>query len=162
MNFPLPSASIHHLADVASTNIGAGTRVWQFAVILAGARIGAECNICAHVFIENDVVVGNGVTIKCGVQLWDGLRVGDDVFIGPNATFTNDRLPRSRNSEWERMRTTIEDGVSIGAGAVILPGLTIGARAFVAAGAVVTKDVAPGSLVRGNPARHVRFIERPR
>jgi len=150
---------IHPLADVASSDIGHGTRIWQFVVILPKAKIGAECNICAHVFIENDVVIGDRVTIKCGVQLWDGLRVGDDVFIGPNATFTNDILPRSKRRPDKFLRTIIESGASIGAGAVILPGLTIGASALVAAGAVVTKSVASRSLVRGNPATHVRFLE---
>jgi UDP-2-acetamido-3-amino-2,3-dideoxy-glucuronate N-acetyltransferase len=152
-------AIIHKLADVSSGAIGDGTRIWQFVVVLPGARIGADCNICAHVFIENDVVVGDRVTIKCGVQLWDGLRVGNDVFIGPNATFTNDLFPRSKKYSDKYLETTIEDGASIGAGAVILPGLTIGADALVAAGAVVTRSVAPRSLVCGNPAKHVRFLE---
>ena len=151
---------IHRLADVATTDIGAGTRIWQFAVVFAKAQIGADCNICAHVLIEDDVVIGDRVTVKSGVQLWDGLRVGDDVFIGPNATFTNDMFPRSRQRPDKFQQTIIEDGASIGAGAVILPGLTIGAGALVAAGAVVTKSVAPRSLVRGNPARHVRYLER--
>ena len=149
---------IHKLADVADCQIGENTRVWQFVVILAGAKIGADCNICAHVLIEGDVVIGDRVTVKSGVQLWEGLRVGNDVFIGPNATFTNDRFPRSRCYPPSFEETVIEDGASIGAGAVILPGVRIGARSMVGAGAVVTKDVAPDSLVLGNPARHVRFL----
>jgi len=153
------NTGIHKLADVATTEVGVGTRIWQFAVILPGAKIGAECNICAHVFIENDVVIGDRVTVKCGVQLWNGLRVGDDVFIGPNATFTNDKFPRSRKVPAKFLETIIENGASIGAGAVILPGLTMGAGCLVAAGSVVTKNVAPKSLVRGNPAKHVRFLE---
>lgn len=88
--------NIHPLADVQSKNIGKGTRIWQFCVIFARAKIGANCNICAQVLIENDVVVGDNVTIKSGVQLWDGVRIEDNVFIGPNATFTNDMLPRSK------------------------------------------------------------------
>lgn len=152
-------AFIHHLADVACEDIGPGTKVWQYVVVLPKAKIGADCNICAHVLIENDVVVGDRVTVKSGVQLWDGLRVGDDVFIGPNATFTNDLFPRSKKYPEKYLQTVIEVGASIGAGAVILPGITIGAGALVAAGAVVTKNVAPKSLVRGNPARHVRFFE---
>lgn len=153
------SVMVHKLADVLSDAIGDGTRIWQFVVILSGARIGTECNICSHVFIENDVVIGDRVTIKCGVQLWDGLRVGNDVFIGPNATFTNDLFPRSKKYPEKYLETTIEDGASIGAGAIILPGISIGAGALVAAGAVVTRSVAARSLVRGNPAKHVRFIE---
>ncbi|MGP8271099.1 MAG: DapH/DapD/GlmU-related protein [Terracidiphilus sp.] len=155
---PKNNVFIHELADVSSDAIGAGTRIWQFVVVLSGARIGKDCNICAYVFIENDVVIGDRVTIKCGVQLWDGLRVGNDVFIGPNATFTNDPYPRSKMYPDKYMKTTIEDGASIGAGVTILPGLSIGAGALVAAGAVVTRSVEPRSLVCGNPARHVRFV----
>lgn len=150
---------IHRLADVADCQIGNGTKIWQFVVILKGARIGYDCNICAHVLVEGDVVLGDRVTVKSGVQLWDGLRVGNDVFIGPNATFTNDRFPRSKIYPESFARTFIEDGASIGAGAVILPGVRIGARAMVGAGAVVTRDVVAGSLVVGNPARHVRFAD---
>lgn len=143
---------IHPLADVQSTQIGAGTRVWQFTVVLAGARIGADCNINAQVFIENDVVLGDRVTVKCGVQLWDGLRVADDVFIGPNVTFTNDRYPRSKQYPEAFQRTVIQAGASIGANATILGGVTIGAGAMVGAGSVVTKNVPAGELWYGNPA----------
>lgn len=149
---------IHRLSDAASQSIGQGTRIWQFVVVLPGARIGEECNICAHVLIENDVILGDRVTVKSGVQLWDGLRVGDDVFIGPNVSFTNDKFPRSQQYPDTFLQTVLESGSSIGAGAVILPGVTIGAGAMVGAGAVVTSDVAPRSLVYGNPARHVRFL----
>jgi acetyltransferase-like isoleucine patch superfamily enzyme len=150
---------IHKLADVADCTVGENTKIWQFVVILAGAKIGAECNICAQVLIEGNVVIGDRVTVKSGVQLWDGLRVGNDVFIGPNATFTNDRFPRSKVYPEAFAQTVIEDGASIGAGSVILPGVRIGARAMVGAGAVVTRDVAAGSLVLGNPARHVCFVD---
>jgi len=152
------SVFVHESAEVASASIGERTTVWQFVVILPGARIGADCNICSHVFIENDVMIGDRVTIKCGVQLWDGLRIGDDVFIGPNATFTNDPFPRSKVRPQRFLETFVANGASIGAGAVILPGVIIGAGSFVAAGAVVTKNVAPRSLVMGNPARHARFL----
>ena len=160
MTWDLNQARIHKLADVASMNIGAGTQIWQFVVILANAKIGRECNICSHVFIENDVIIGDRVTVKNGVQLWDGLRIGNDVFIGPNVTFTNDLFPRSKHHLDKYLSTIIEDGASIGAGAVVLPGLTIGSGALVAAGAVVTRSVEPRSLVRGNPARHVRHLEK--
>lgn len=150
---------VHKLADVNDCHIGDSTKIWQFVVILAGAKIGSECNICAQVLIEGDVVIGDRVTVKSGVQLWDGLRIGNDVFIGPNATFTNDRFPRSKFYPESFAQTVIEDGASIGAGAVILPGVRVGARAMVGAGAVVARDVAAGSLVLGNPARHVRFID---
>ncbi len=144
---------IHHLADVHSNDIGSGTRIWQFVVVLSGAKIGSSSNICSHCLVESDVVVGNRVTVKSGVQLWDGLRIADDVFIGPNVTFANDKYPRSGNRSYRMLSTVIEVGASIGAGAVILPGIRIGAGAMVAAGAVVTRDVPAKALVMGNPAR---------
>jgi acetyltransferase-like isoleucine patch superfamily enzyme len=113
------------------------------------------------VFIENDVVIGDRVTIKSGVQLWDGLRVADDVFIGPNATFSNDKYPRSKQHQ-APMATHLERGASIGAGAVVLPGVRIGARAMVGAGAVVTRDVPARAVVSGNPARIVGYADTPR
>src|ERR1700755_904169 len=131
---------IHERALVESDSIGAGTRIWAFAHIMAGAVIGADCNICDHTYIEGDVVIGDRVTVKSGVFRWDGLRVEDDVFIGPQATFTNDLMPRSRQP-FQLRETTLSRAPSIGAGAVILPGVTIGQRAMVGAGAVVTKDV---------------------
>ena len=146
---------IHALADVQASAIGTGTRIWQFVVVLEEARIGADCNICSHCLIENDVVIGDRVTVKSGVQLWDGLRVDDDVFIGPNVTFTNDKRPKSGNGNFKMLATRIESGASIGGGATLLPGLLIGAGATVGAGAVVTKDVPPGATVVGNPARAI-------
>ncbi len=146
---------VHSLSDVQSAAIGAGSKIWQFVVVLPAATIGHDCNICSHCLIENDVIVGDRVTIKSGVQLWDGLRVGNDVFIGPNVTFTNDKQPRSRNPDFTPLRTWVDAGASIGGGATILPGLRIGAGATVGAGAVVTKDVIPGSTVVGNPARAI-------
>jgi acetyltransferase-like isoleucine patch superfamily enzyme len=149
---------IHPSSDVQSKQIGEGTRVWQYVVILPGAIIGRDGNICSHCFIENKVVVGDRVTVKCGVQLWDGITLEDDVFVGPNATFTNDLQPRSRNSAAQLLPTVVKKGASIGANATILPGLTIGEGAMVGAGAVVTKDVPPRTLVVGNPARVVRSL----
>jgi UDP-2-acetamido-3-amino-2,3-dideoxy-glucuronate N-acetyltransferase len=149
----MPDFFQHPQALVESGQIGAGTRIWAFVHILPGALIGAQCNICDHVFIENDVVVGDRVTIKCGVQLWDGLRVEHDVFIGPNVTFTNDRFPRSQQYPAAFPLTLVKRGASIGANATILPGVTIGANAMVGAGAVVTRDVPPNAIVVGNPAR---------
>jgi UDP-2-acetamido-3-amino-2,3-dideoxy-glucuronate N-acetyltransferase len=138
--------------------IGKDTRVWAFTHILGGANIGMGCNICDHVFIENDVIVGDNVTIKCGVQLWDGIRIDSDVFIGPNVTFTNDLFPRSKQYPPQFLQTHVKTGASIGANATILPGRVIGSQAFVGAGAVVTKDVPDGALVVGNPARILRYI----
>lgn len=139
--------------------IGLNTRIWAFAHILGGAKLGANCNICDHVFIENDVLVGDRVTVKCGVQLWDGLRVADDVFIGPNATFTNDLFPRSKQYPEKFSLTFIAQGASIGANATILAGVRIGEQAMIGAGSVVTKDVPARAVVVGNPARVIRIQE---
>ena len=149
---------IHPLSDVQSLNIGIDTRIWQFCVILPNAIIGADCNICAQVLIENDVIIGDRVTIKSGVQIWDGLRIEDDVFIGPNVTFTNDKLPRSKHYPEQFSETVIRKGASIGGGAVILPNVIIGESAMVGAGAVVTHSVPDKAIVIGNPARIVGYV----
>lgn len=144
---------IHPTADVQTTAVGAGTQIWQYTVVLPGARIGRDCNLNAHCLVENDVVIGDRVTLKSGVYLWDGTTVEDDVFIGPNATFTNDKFPRSRCKPDEFQRVVLKRGASIGANATILGGVTVGEGAIVGAGSVVTRDVPPGVIVRGNPAR---------
>jgi UDP-2-acetamido-3-amino-2,3-dideoxy-glucuronate N-acetyltransferase len=151
----------HPHSLVESENIGDDTRVWAFAHILPGARVGSECNICDHVFIENDVVIGDRVTIKCGVQVWDGLRIEDDAFVGPNATFTNDKFPRSKQYPEKFKETIVRKGASIGANATILSGIVIGKNAMVGAGAVVTKDVPPNAIVVGNPARITGYVAGP-
>ena len=138
---------IHPLSDVQSKNIGKNTNVWQFCVVLPNAVIGDNCNICSHVFIENDVKIGNNVTVKCGVQVWDGTVIEDNVFIGPNVTLTNDKHPKSRAKDWKCEGVTIKKGASIGANATILPGVTIGENAIVGAGTIVTKDVPANSAV---------------
>jgi len=135
---------IHHLSDVMSNDIGDDTRIWQFSVVLQGAKIGKECNICAHTLIEGDVTIGDRVTIKSGVYIWDGITIEDDVFIGHPAEF-----PKMR----------IKYGASLGANATLLPGITIGKYAMVGAGAVVTKDVPDYAVVAGNPAKIIRYIE---
>lgn len=150
---------IHPLADVADSSIGKGTKVWQFVVILKGAKIGKDCNICAQALIEGDVVLGNRVTLKSGVQLWDGTRIEDDVFIGPNVTFTNDPYPRSKKYPERFSGITVKRNASIGANATLLPGITIDEFAMVGAGAVVTKDVPRNAVVAGNPARIIRYLD---
>jgi len=140
---------IHSLSDVQSKNIGKNTNIWQFCVILPEAQIGDNCNICSHCFIENKVKIGNNVTVKCGVQLWDGITVEDNVFIGQNATFCNDKYPKSKNPNWKLEPILIKQGATIGANATILPGITIGQNATIAAGAIVTKDVAENSIIKG-------------
>lgn len=144
---------IHPLSDVQSKQIGEGTTIWQYCVVLPEARIGKNCNICSHCFIENNVVIGDNVTVKCGVQLWDGIEIKNNVFIGPNVTFCNDRYPVSKNKNFKLEAVVIREGASVGANATILPGVTIGAGATVGAGAVVTNDVEAGAIVRGNPAK---------
>lgn len=149
---------LHSSADVQSKQIGAGTKIWQFCVVLPGAIIGDDCNINAQVFIENDVVIGNRVTIKPGVQIWDGMRIEDDVFIGPNATFTNDSRPRSKQYLASYPITRLHKNCSIGANATILPGLEIGSFAMVGAGSVVTRSVPDRALVVGHPAKIVGWL----
>lgn len=146
---------IHPTAEVGTSRIGRGTKIWQHCVVLSGAVIGDDCNINAFCFIENNVVVGDRVTVKCGVYLWDGITIEDEVFIGPNVTFSNDKYPRSKRYPDDFMRTVVRKGASIGAGAVILPGLTIGEDAMIGAGSVVTKNIGAGCLVVGNPAHEV-------
>ncbi|MFN4160395.1 MAG: WxcM-like domain-containing protein [Stenotrophomonas sp.] len=148
----------HPNALCESDQIGDGTRIWAFVHVLPGAVIGDDCNLCDGVFVEGDVVVGNRVTVKSGVQLWNGTRLGDDVFVGPNATFTNDRFPRSGQHLDSFPETVVEAGASIGANATLLPGVRIGSGAMVGAGAVITRSVPPNAIVVGNPARIVGYV----
>lgn len=150
---------VHEKGLCESSDIGDGTRIWAFAHVLPGARIGAGCNICDGVFIENDVRLGDNVTVKCGVQLWDGVTLEDNVFVGPNATFTNDMRPRSKAYPESFLSTTVEEGASIGANATILPGIRIGRNAMIGAGAVVTRSVPPNAIVVGNPAKIVGYAD---
>jgi UDP-2-acetamido-3-amino-2,3-dideoxy-glucuronate N-acetyltransferase len=148
---------LHKLADVQSTHIGANSRIWQFTVVMPRAVIGSNCNIGACCFIEDNVLIGDNVTIKNGIQLWDGVVIEDDVFLGPNATFTNVRFPRSRREAPRSrpfVRTLVRKGASVGANATIVCGITIGEGAMIGAGSVVTKDVPPNELWYGNPARY--------
>jgi UDP-2-acetamido-3-amino-2,3-dideoxy-glucuronate N-acetyltransferase len=149
---------IHPLADVKTTKIGSRTMIWQFCVILEDAVIGEDCNICAQVFIENNVMVGNNVTIKSGVQLWDGITIEDYVFIGPNVTFTNDLVPRSKKYLTEFAVTIVKIGASIGANSTIICGNTLGEYCFVGAGSLVNKDIPPYHVYYGSPAKHMGYI----
>lgn len=149
---------IHSLADVKATKIGENTNIWQFCVVFKDAIIGDNCNICSNVLIENDVVIGDNVTVKSGVQLWDGVTIEDNVFIGPNVTFTNDIVPRSKRHHAQNAKTLIKYGASIGANSTIVAGHSIGQYAFVGAGSVVTKDIGANELWIGNPAKHTGYI----
>lgn len=153
-------SNFHPLSDVQSENIGEGTRVWQFCVVLRNAIIGKNCNINCNVFVENDVKIGNNVTIKSGVQIWDGVEIEDSVFIGPNATFTNDLSPRSKHYPENFDRTLVKSGASIGANATILAGLIIGNYSLIGAGSVLTKSTQNYSLWVGNPARHIGYVSK--
>lgn len=149
---------IHPTSDVQSENIGEGTHIWQYCVILKNARIGNNCNINFNVFIENDVSIGDNVTIKSGVQIWDGITLEDDVFIGPNVTFTNDLIPRSKQYPSSFEKTIVKKGASIGANATVIAGNEIGSYAMVGAGAVVTKSIGKNELWLGNPAEHKGYV----
>ncbi len=149
---------IHRLADVQTIDIGNNTYIWQFCVVLQDAKIGSNCNINSHVFIENDVTISNNVTIKSGVQIWDGITIEDNVFVGPNVTFTNDFLPRSKQYPQTFLKTIIKADASIGANATIVGGITVGYYAMVGAGSVVTKDIPPQELWYGNPAKHRGYV----
>ena len=155
MNF-----EIHETAIVQTIHIGEGTTVWQYAIILKGAKVGRNCNINCHTFIESDVIVGDNVTIKAGVYLWNGISIEDGVFVGPNVTFTNDMLPRSKAYPDMFLKTLIKEGASIGANSTIIGGITIGDYALVGAGSVVTKSVPSQALVYGNPAKIKGWVDK--
>ncbi len=145
--------SIHPTALVATKAIGEGTRIWAFVNILAGAKIGRDCNICDRCFIENHVTLGDRVTVKCGVSLYDGLTLENDVFVGPDVTFANDPRPRSGRHLDAYPPTLVREGASLGAGSILLPGVTVGRYAMVGAGALVTRDVPDFAMAYGSPAQ---------
>ncbi len=163
MSLAAPTGLSHfrHPTSICKTSrIGPRTQIWAFTHVLGGAQIGADCNICDHVYVENDVIIGDRVTVKCGVSIWDGMRIEDDVFVGPGVTFTNDAFPRSKQRQaGEVPKTIVRKGASLGANCTILPGLTIGAKAMVGAGSVLTHDVPPHAVVAGNPARIVGYAD---
>lgn len=148
---------IHELSDVQTKNIGEGTTIWQFVVILKKAIIGNNCNINASVFIENDVIVGNNVTIKCGVQLWDGIRIGNDSFIGPNSTFVNNPYPKSKKYPLH-IGAKLGNNVSIGASATIMGNITIDNFAMIGAASLVTKNIGKNELWYGSPAKKMGYV----
>ena len=153
-----PAFYRHPLALVESEAIGPGTRVWAFAHVMREARIGADCNIGEHCFIESGVVLGDRVTVKNGVAVWDGVTAEDDVFLGPNAVLTNDLRPRSRLRRDGPLPTLLKRGASVGANATLLCGITVGSYALIGAGSVVTRDVPDHALVVGNPGRVVGHV----
>lgn len=148
----------HPTSQVDSEQVGDGTLIWQHVVVLRGATVGESCNLNCHTFVEGGARIGDRVTLKCGVYVWDGVTLEDDVFVGPNATFTNDLRPRSQNHR-PIVPTLVRRGASIGANASILCGTTIGSYAMIGMGAVVTKDVPDHALVRGVPATVVGWVD---
>jgi UDP-2-acetamido-3-amino-2,3-dideoxy-glucuronate N-acetyltransferase len=150
-----PSVFVHENALCESDDLGPRTRIWAFAHVMKGARVGSDCNIGDHAFIESGAKLGNRVTVKNSVLLWDKVTIEDDVFLGPNVVFTNDLFPRAafKKSPAKFLATVVKRGASIGANATIVCGVTLGDQAFVGAGSVVTKDVPAHALVAGNPAK---------
>ncbi len=155
-----PSVSVHPKALCESDRVGPRTRIWAFAHVLPGAEVGADCNVCDHVFIEGGAKLGDRVTVKNAVLVWDLVTVEDEVFLGPNMVFTNDLAPRAglRKSRERLVPTLVRHGATIGANATVVCGVTIGRYAFVAAGAVVIRDVPDHALVAGNPARRTGWV----
>jgi acetyltransferase-like isoleucine patch superfamily enzyme len=151
---------VHAQALVESAEIGPNTRIWAFAHILKGARIGADCNIGDHAFVEGEVVLGNNVSVKNGVAIWSGVTIEDNVFLGPNCVFTNDRNPRSyiKKPVEQLDPTLVRANATIGANATILCGVTIGTYAFIGAGAVVIRSVPDYALIVGNPGRQIGWM----
>jgi UDP-2-acetamido-3-amino-2,3-dideoxy-glucuronate N-acetyltransferase len=155
-----PSVYVHTHALCESESIGPRTKVWAFAHVMRDVHVGADCNICDHVFIETGALVGDRVTIKNNVLIWDKVTIEDEVFVGPNAVFTNDITPRVafKRSPDEFLPTLVQEGASLGANSTIVCGVTIGRQAMVGAGSVVTNDVEAFGLVVGNPARRVGWV----
>jgi serine acetyltransferase len=150
----------HPHALVETSDIGANTRIWAFAHVMAGARIGRDCNICDHAFVESGVVLGNNVTVKNGVAIWTGVTIEDDVFLGPNCVLTNDPNPRAaiKKGPTALQPTLLRANATIGANATLLCGITIGRYAFIGAGAVVLDSVADFALIVGNPGRQIGWM----
>lgn len=152
-------ASVHPSAVIdEGAVIGADTRVWHFAHVMGGARIGKGCVIGHGCFIGN-VVIGDGVRIQNHVSVFDGVTLEDDVFVGPSCTFTNVKRPRAAISQKHAFApTVIRRGATLGAGVTVVCGVTIGEHAMVAAGAVVTRDVPAHALLAGVPGRVHGFV----
>jgi UDP-2-acetamido-3-amino-2,3-dideoxy-glucuronate N-acetyltransferase len=144
---------VHPEALVESTEIGRSTRVWAFAHVMRGARVGSDCNIGDHAFIETGAIVGNNVTVKHGVAIWDRVTIEDNVFWGPNCVLTNDLNPRAyiKKSGSTLVPTLIRENATIGANVTIVCGVTIGQYAFIGAGAVIIRSVPNFALIVGNP-----------
>ncbi len=160
---PLPeSVMVHERALCESDEVGEGSRIWAFAHVMAGAKLGERCNVGDHAFVESGAVLGDDVTVKNGVAVWEHVTIGDRVFVGPGVTFTNEQRPRVERHRaeggYDASPTRIGDGATLGAGSILLCGLTVGASAFVAAGALVTRSVPAHAMVIGSPARFAGWV----
>jgi UDP-2-acetamido-3-amino-2,3-dideoxy-glucuronate N-acetyltransferase len=163
-----PSVQIHPQALVETSDVGAGTRVWAFAHVCEGAKVGRNCNIGDHAYVERGVIIGDNVIVKNRALLFEGVTVEDDAFIGPAVVFTNDKYPRSRflkeaahryeSADRWLLRTHVGRGASIGAGSVILCGLSIGAFAMIGAGSVLAENAEPHGLYFGQPAIRLGYM----
>lgn len=152
---------IHPTANVSSeANIEENTKIWINSQIREGSVIGKNCVISKDTYIDTKVIIGNNCKIQNSVSIYQGVTIEDNVFVGPNACFTNDKVPRAFNDNWKIIPTLVKEGVSIGANSTIICGITIGEYAMIAAGSVVTKDVEAYSLVMGNPAEHYSYIDK--
>jgi UDP-2-acetamido-3-amino-2,3-dideoxy-glucuronate N-acetyltransferase len=141
-----------------NATIGSGVKIWMNVQIRENVTVGSDCIISKDVYIDKNVTIGSRCKIQNSVSIYDGVTIGDDVFVGPNVSFTNDRVPRAFNSQWKISKTDVRNGASIGANSTIICGISIGDYSMVAAGSVVTKDVPPYKLVMGNPARIVGSV----
>jgi len=146
--------------------LGRDVKLSKF-INLYGCEVGDETKIGAFVEIQKNATVGKRCKISSHTFICEGVTIEDNVFIGHGVTFINDSYPRATagdgnlqtEADWKVERTVIKKGASIGSGATILSGTTIGENAIVGAGSVVTKDVAANSIVAGNPAKLLRYIE---
>ena len=157
----MAEASIHPSAIIDSgAEIGDGSMVWVNVQIREGAKIGKNCVLSKDVYVDCNVSIGDECKIQNAVSIYDGVTIESQVFVGPNASFTNDKVPRAFNVDWEITKTLVQKGASLGANCTIICGIVIGEYAMIAAGSVVTKDVPPYTLVAGNPARVVAKINK--
>lgn len=154
-------SNIHKTAIISEESIiGNGTQIWVNVQIRENVKIGSNCILSKDVYIDQNVTIGNNCKIQNGVSVYQGVSIMDDVFVGPEVSFVNDKIPRAFNTQWKILPTLINKGASIGANSTILCGITVGEYAMVAAGSTVTKDVEPFTLVVGSPARYIYKIDK--